>query len=152
MLKLQYFGHQMQTADTLEKTLTPGKTEGRRRRARQRMRWLDGIPNAITMNLHPSVTGNMDLWESWYVSTRRLCYAGCRGLWLLWGGVAQIASLLAELSQVNRGYIFLVILVIQGGGKKEINSILSKYLGATVLKHGWHGESKKSRIWPMQWL
>ena len=47
-----YFGHQMQTADTLEKTLMPGKIEGRRRRARQRMRWLDGIPNAINTNLH----------------------------------------------------------------------------------------------------
>ena len=44
-LKFQYFGHLMQTADSLEKTLMLGKIEGRRRRVRQRMRWLDGIPD-----------------------------------------------------------------------------------------------------------
>ena len=43
MLKLQYFGHLMQRTDSLEKTLMLGKTEGRRRRGQQRMRWLDGI-------------------------------------------------------------------------------------------------------------
>ena len=47
-LKLQYFGHLMQRADSLEKTLTLGKTEGRRRRGRQRMRWLDGITDLDT--------------------------------------------------------------------------------------------------------
>ena len=51
MLKFQYFGHMMQTADTLEKTLMPGKIEGRRRRWQQRMRWLDGIINSLDMNL-----------------------------------------------------------------------------------------------------
>ena len=51
MLKLQYFGHLMQTADTLEKSLTLGKIEGRRRRGHQRMRWLDVITDAMHMNL-----------------------------------------------------------------------------------------------------
>ena len=46
-LKLQYFGHLMQTADSLENTLMLGKIEGRRRRGRQRMRWLDGITNSM---------------------------------------------------------------------------------------------------------
>ena len=46
-LKLQYFGHIIQTANSLEKTLTLGKIEGRRRRGRQRMRWLDGITNSM---------------------------------------------------------------------------------------------------------
>ena len=49
-LKLQYFGHLMQRANSLEKTLMLGKTEGRRRRGRQRMRWLDGITDSMDMN------------------------------------------------------------------------------------------------------
>ena len=50
-LKLQYFGHLMRRTDSLEKTLILGKTEGRRRRGRQRMRWLDGITNSMNMGL-----------------------------------------------------------------------------------------------------
>ena len=51
MLKLQYFGHLMRRADLLEKTLMLGKIEGRRRRGRQRMRWLDGIIDSMDMSL-----------------------------------------------------------------------------------------------------
>ena len=50
-LKLQYFGHLMQRADSLEKTLMLGKIEGRRRRGQQRMRWLDGITDSMDMGL-----------------------------------------------------------------------------------------------------
>ena len=50
-LKLQYFGHLVQRVDSLEKTLMLGKTEGRRRRERQRMRWLDGITDSMHTSL-----------------------------------------------------------------------------------------------------
>ena len=50
-LKLQYFGHLMQRANSLEKTLMLGKTEGRRRRGRQRLRWLDGIADSTDVSL-----------------------------------------------------------------------------------------------------
>ena len=50
-LKLQYFGHLMRRADSFEKTLMLGKVEGRRRRGRQRMSWLDGIPNSMDTSL-----------------------------------------------------------------------------------------------------
>ena len=62
MLKLQYFGHLMRRADSLEKTLMLGKIEGRRRRGRQRMRWLDGITDSMdesSRNLQDIVKGSM---------------------------------------------------------------------------------------------
>ena len=50
-LKLQYFGHLMQTADALEKTMMLGKIEGKRKKGQQRMRWLDNIPDSMDLNL-----------------------------------------------------------------------------------------------------
>ena len=105
-LKLQYFGHLMQWADSLEKTLMLGKIEGRRRRGRQRMRWLDGITDSMDMGLGGLQELVMDR-EAWHAVVHRVTKSRTRLAtelnWILFSHQSKFPISVLALKPVSLG-------------------------------------------------
>ena len=102
-LKLHYFGHLMWRANSLEKTLMLGKTEDRRKRGWQRMRWLDGVIDSMDMSLS-------QLWE--IVKDREAWHASVRGVTKNWTWLSNLTKLCSYLSSIlRRAHLFFLNII-----------------------------------------
>ena len=103
-LKLQYFDHLMQRTDSFEKTLMLGKIEGRRRRARQKMRWLDSITNSMDMSLNK-------LQE--LVRDREAWHAVVHGVTKSWTGLSNLTQLMGPDAMLSKLHILSGCYIIE---------------------------------------